>query len=352
MSFLWPQVLWLVPVVPALVAFYLWLLRRRSRVAMRFPGVAMVRDAQGGAARFRRHVPPLLLLLALTALIVAAARPRATITLPSEQRTVILAMDVSRSMRATDVEPSRIAAAQEAAKGFVAEQPADVLIGIVAFAGSATLVQKPTRDREALAAAIDQLQLQIHTAIGSGIIVALATLFPDHGLEAFDTPFGGRSTWEAPRSTPIDAPRAAPAKEWKPVPAGSYPHAAIILLTDGRRTIGPHPLDAARLAAERGVKVYTVGFGKADGGMAEMDGYSVYMRFDEETLKAVAALTAAEYFRAGSAVELRKVYEGLNTRFVLERKPTEITVFFAAAAAVLLLVAGGLSLAWHRVGAA
>jgi len=349
MDFLWPQALLLLLAAPALVVLYALILRRQARVAVRYPSVALIRGSLSPGQRLRRHVPPLLLLLALTTLFVALARPLATLTLPSDQRTIILAMDVSKSMRATDVEPSRIGAAREAAKTFIREQPADVRIGIVSFAGSAAVVQRPTHDRADLEAAIDQLELQIHTAIGSGIIMSLATLFPNDGLEAEDRPFGSRALWEGPRGAPIDRDRRAPKKEFKPVPPGSYRHGAIILLTDGRRTIGPDPLDAAKLAAERGVKVYTVGFGRADGGTNEIDNYSIYMRFDEETLKAVAELTAAEYFRAGSAADLRKVYEGLNARYVLEKRPTEITALLCALAAVLALLAAMLSLVWfHR----
>ncbi len=349
MDFLWPQGLWLLLASPALVVLYVVILRRRARLAVRYASVALLRDAISPAQRLRRHVPPLLLLLALTALFVAIARPLATVPLPSDQRTIILAIDVSKSMRATDVEPSRIGAAREAAKAFIGEQPADVLIGIVAFAGSAAVVQRPTHDRADLAAAIDQLELQIHTAIGSGIIMSLATLFPDDGLQAEDRPFGTRSDWEGGRSTAIDRGKSAAKREVKPVPPGSYRHGAIILLTDGRRTIGPDPLDAAKLAAHRGVKVYTVGFGKVSGSETDIDNYSIYMRFDEETLKAIAELTAAEYFQAASATDLKRVYAGLNARYVLEKKPTEITALFCALAAALTTAGCAVSLAWfHR----
>ncbi len=349
MDFLWPQGLWLLLAIPALIAFYVLIARRRARAAVRYASVALIRGALSPGQRLRRHLPPLLLLAAFAALCVAIARPLATVTLPSDQRTIILAIDVSKSMRATDVEPSRIGAARAAAKTFIREQPADVRIGIVAFAGSAAVVQRPTHERADLEAAIDQLELQIHTAIGSGIIMSLATLFPDDGLEAEDRPFGRRADWEGGRGAPIKQGRSAAKREFKPAAPGSYRHGAIILLTDGRRTIGPDPLDAAKLAAERGVKVYTVGFGKADGGATEMDNYSIYMRFDEETLKAVAELTAAEYFRAGSASDLKKVYEGLNARYVLETQPTEITALLCALAAGLTCIACGLSLAWfHR----
>jgi Ca-activated chloride channel family protein len=346
MTFLSPHVLWLLVAVPALVGLYVLLQRRRKRYAVRFPDMGLVRAAVGSAGRWRRHVPPALLLLALTLGIVAAARPTALVTLPSEQRRIILAIDVSLSMRASDIEPSRLEAAQAAAKEFVKQQPADVLIGIVTFAGTALLVQPPTHDREDLIAAIDRFELQRNTAIGSGIIVALATLFPDEGIDVEDYVLGVASH-ERGRGRSLDNRKGSvPKAQPKVVPAGSYKNGAIILLTDGRRTMGPDPLDAAQLAADHGVKVYTVGFGSPNGAMADIDGMSIYMRFDEETLKAIADLTKAQYFYAGSGDDLRKVYETLNAKFVLERKQTEITALAAAAAAALLIAAAGFSLLW------
>ena len=189
MNFLWPQYLWLLLVVPALVAVYVVLLRRK-KAAVRYANVSLVKAALGPAQRFRRHVPPLLFLLAITAALVAAARPSALVTLPSDARTLILAIDVSLSMRATDVEPTRMVAAQTAAKAFVQELPRDIKAGVVTFAGTASVVQPPTLDREELAAAIDRFQLQRHTAIGSGIIVSLATLFPDEDFDLQSLLFG------------------------------------------------------------------------------------------------------------------------------------------------------------------
>jgi Ca-activated chloride channel family protein len=251
-------------------------------------------------------------------------------------------------MRATDVEPNRLAAAQTAAKAFVAEQPADVRIGIVSFAGTASLVQQPTQNREDLIAAIDRLQLQRHTAIGSGVIVSLAAVFPDEDIDLESVIFGRAFARE--RNAPIEGARKAEKKPFQPVAPGSYGSAAIILLTDGRRTTGPDPIEAARMAADRGVRVFTVGFGTAAGGAVDIDGWSIYMRFDEETLKAIAAVTRAQYFHAGSAADLQKVYESLNAKFVLERKETEITALFAAGAAVLAAASAALSILWfHRI---
>ncbi len=348
MTFLWPELLWLLAGAPVLVGAYVLLLRRRKKGALRYASLDLVRAAMGPGQRIRRHVPPLLFLAALVAAVVAIARPTALITLPSEQRIIILAIDVSLSMRATDVEPNRLAAAQAAAKAFVEEQPADVRIGVVSFAGTASLVQRPTQNREDLIAAIDRLHLQRHTAIGSGIIVSLAAVFPEEDIDLESAIFGRAFARE--RTAPIEGARKSEKKTFQPVAPGSYPSAAIILLTDGRRTTGPDPVDAAKMAADRGVRVYTVGFGTAAGGAVDIDGWSIYMRFDEETLKAIAEVTRAQYFHAGTAGDLRKVYEGLNARFVLEKKETEIAALFAAAAALLAAVSAALSVLWfHRI---
>jgi Ca-activated chloride channel family protein len=345
MRFEWPAALVLLLVaVPALVLLYLGLLRRQKRAALRFASLDPVREAIGGAARWRRHVPPAIFLAALTVAILATARPNAVLTLPSHQRTVILAIDVSISMRATDVEPNRLAAAQAAAKAFVRDQPADLRIGIVSFAGTALVTQKPTHNRDDLIAAIDRLQLDRHTAIGSGIIMSLATLFPEEGIDLESMVLGSRESWRMNRPPE----KKAPNKPLKPVAPGSNASSAIVLLTDGRRTTGPDPLDAARMAAERGIRVFTVGFGSASGGPAMIEGYSIYMMFDEETLKAIAELTRAEYFHAASAEELKKIYESLTSRFVMDKQEHEISALFAAVAAVLALAGGGLSLAWFN----
>src|SRR6266567_3402675 len=172
MTFLWPEMLWLLLIVPLLVAGYFYLLRRKQESALRYASLSMVKEAIG-AQRFRRHIPPLLFLLALIAMLVAVARPAAVVTLPSQHQTIILAMDVSGSMRAVDVQPNRISAAQAAAKAFVAEQPSNVRIGVVSFAATASVVQTPTQNRDDIVAAIDRFQLQRGTAIGSGIIVSL-----------------------------------------------------------------------------------------------------------------------------------------------------------------------------------
>jgi len=344
MTFLWPEMLWMLLLVPALVAGYFYILRRKRDAVLRYASLTMVKEAMGASQRFRRHIPPLLFLIALIALILATARPAAVVTLPSQYRTIILAMDVSGSMRATDVQPNRLSAAQSAAKAFVADQPSNVRIGVVAFAGTAAVVQMPTQNREDIIAAIDRFQLQRATAIGSGIIVSLATIFPDEGIDVSSLIYGRNG----PRGVPLDQAGKSEKKEFKPVSPGSYTSAAIILLTDGQRTTGPDSIDAARMAADRGVRIFTVGFGTKAGETIGFEGWSMRVRLDEETLKTIANLTRGEYFYAGTAMDLRKVYETLNSKFLLEKKQMEISSLFAGAAALAALVSALLSLLWFN----
>jgi Ca-activated chloride channel family protein len=247
-------------------------------------------------------------------------------------------------MRAKDVEPDRITAAQAAAKAFVNDQPRTTRIGIVAFAGTASLVQPPTQNREDLIAAIDRFQLQRATAIGSGILVALKAIFPDVDFDLRSSNPRLNPATSRPLYAPTDPDKAPP----KPVPPGSYKSAAIILLTDGQATTGPDPIEAARMAAERGIRVFTVGVGTPNGEILVGEGWSMRVRLDEETLKTIANLTGGEYFYAGTAVDLKKIYQSLNSKFVLEKKETEITALFAAAAALTVLLSGLLSLLWFN----
>ena len=337
MNFLWPEMLWALLAVPLLIAAYFWLLSRRKRTVLRYANLGLVREAMAKSAAWRRHVPPALMLLAAAALLFASARPAMVITLPSAQKTVVLAIDVSGSMRATDVKPNRITAAQEAAKTFVAELPRTVRVAVVSFAGTAAVVQAPTLSRDDVYAAIDRFQLQRGTATGSGIVLALATIFPDAGIDLSQIT-GARNMPPAPGE------KARP--DFTPVEPGSYPSAAIIMLTDGQRTTGPDPLDAAKMAAERGVRVYTVGIGTKEGETIGFEGWSMRVRLDEDTLKNIADRTRADYFYAGTAEDLKKVYQSLSTRLVVERKETEISALFALLGALLMVSAAGLSIWW------
>ena len=347
LNFLWPQFLWLLLALPLLVALYLWLLRRKKKMALRYASLSIVREAMGKGQGVRRHVPPLLFLLSLVAMLVASARPFAVVTLPSQNETIMLAMDVSGSMRATDVLPNRLVAAQNAAKAFLADLPRSVRVGIVAFAGTASVVQPPTLSREDLVVAIDKFQLQRGTAIGNGIMVSLAELFPDAGidLESLET---GR---DRKRGTSLDLAGkndASAKKPFTPVAAGSYTSGAIILLTDGQRTTGVDSLDAAKAAADRGVRVYTVGVGTVEGETIGFEGWSMRVKLDEETLKSIARATQADYFYAGTADSLKKVYQALSSRMTVEKKETEISGLLALAAAALGLLSASLSLLWFN----
>jgi Ca-activated chloride channel family protein len=337
LTFIWPANLWALLLLPLLVTAYVWLLWRRKKNAVVWSSLGLVKTAMGPQQRWRKHVPPLVLLLALVVLVLAAARPAALISLPSQQETVVLAMDVSGSMRATDVQPNRLKAAQDAAKAFIGGLPRHVRISVVSFAGSAAVVQAPTVSRDDVNAAIDRFQLQRGTAIGSGIVLSLATLFPEAGIDL--------SQITGQRAMP-PSPDDKPQPEFQPVKPGSYSSAAIILLTDGQRTTGPDPLEAAKMAADRGVRVYTVGIGTKDGETIGFEGWTMRVRLDEDTLKNIAHITQADYYYAGTAEDLKKVYQGLSSRLVVETRETEISSLFAAAAALLVLLSAGLSLWW------
>jgi|HubBroStandDraft_6_1064221.scaffolds.fasta_scaffold77646_3 Ca-activated chloride channel family protein len=348
MSFLSPEYLWLLLVVPCAVLAYMLLLRRRKKDAVRYGNFGMLKQALGTSGRIRRHVPPALFLLALTLMILGIARPSAVLSLTSHKSTVIMVLDVSGSMKATDIKPTRIEAMQQAAKSFITQQPKDVNIGIVAFAGSAFLIQPPTTDHVSLNSAIDGLKVQRRTAVGSAILTALAALFPEEDFNLGPNPGGdadaGRSLGE-----PLNAgrPLGEQAKA-KPVlvAPGSDQSAVVILLTDGATNAGADPIEAARQAANHGVRVFTVGFGTTEGAIVEFGGWGMRAQLDEEALKSIADITRAQYYRAGSGQDLQAVYKILSKSVVQETKKTEITSYFAAAAALIALLSAGLSVWW------
>ncbi len=343
-TFLWPQLLWLLLAVPLLVLAYVWLLHRKKKLALRYASLLVVREAMGSGRQWRRHIPPLLFLFSIAAMLLAASRPFAVVALPMQQETIMLAIDVSGSMRATDVLPNRLVAAQNAAKAFLTDLPRGVKVGIVAFAGSAQVAQIPTINRDDLVSAIDSFQLQRGTAIGNGIVLSLATLFPNAGIELGDMANGR----DRSRGIAIDEESKPDKKQFMPVAPGSYSSGAIILLTDGQRTTGVDSLEAAKLAADHGVRVYTVGVGTVNGETIGFEGWSMRVRLDEETLKAIASKTQADYFYAGTAADLKKVYETLSSRLTVEKKETEISGLLALAAAVLAILSAGLSLLWFN----
>ena len=338
MDFLWPRNLWLLLALPLLPVLYLWLLRR-PKPALRVSDLGIVRRAAGRA--WRRHVPPALIFLALCVLLLGLARPTARLTLPWARTTILLAMDVSLSMRVQDVKPTRMVAAQDAAKTFLQALPPHIEVGLVTFAGSVQVAQRVTLDRPALVSAIDAIQMQTHTAVGSAIVLCLAELFPEQGIDLGAMNFGpqrkGRSLDESGKAQP---------KEFTPVEPGSYDSAAIILLTDGRRTTGVDTLEAAKMAADRGVRIYVVGLGTPDGHLAVGEGMAIYLQLDEATLREVARLTGGEYHHAGSAEALRSIYQKLGSRVQVQTRETELTALLALLGAALLVTGAALSVLW------
>jgi Ca-activated chloride channel family protein len=356
MIFIWQDMLWLLLLVPALIALYVYVLRRRKRATLRNANLTLIMAAVGQCPGWRRHVPPALLLLAIAVLIVAVARPAAVVSLNSSRATVILAMDVSGSMGAEDVSPTRIAAAQIAAKDFITNQPATVEIGIVAFASVALLVQAPTIERQPLLEAIERFELRRGTAVGSGLLTSLHTIFPETDFyRAFGGPGDAPRTDSMPLSIqgPLNDRQLAEARDnaaenlqHEPVEPGSYQSAVIVLLTDGATTVGPNPIAAGQMAADWGVRVYTVGFGSDEGGVVFFGDRMSRAALDAPTLQEIAKRSGGEYFEATSAAELTRVYSSLSTKLVGETKLTEIAFIFAGIGALLAMVGAGLSLWW------
>lgn len=338
MIFEWPSLLWAWLLVPVLALAFVAMERRRQRVAI--TAARWSRSAHAVVIpRARRILPPVLYVVALGLLIAAMARPVAVISLPSLRDVIILAIDVSNSMLADDVAPTRLAAAQKAARDFIEEQPATTRIGVVAFAGTALAVQRPTTNREHLRKAIDRLKPQPGTALGTAILVSLQALFPKELFEV-----------KSPEQEELlgEDSDSGEASELSTRPPGSEKSAAIVLLSDGAANAGPSPAAAAQLAADRGVRVYTVGLGTGEGAVVRLDGIAMRVQSDEETLKDIADLTLARFFMADDAEDLRAIYRDVSTRLVTETRETEVGAAFVAVAALLALQAAALSVLWFN----
>lgn len=363
----WPSMLWLMLLLPLVVLLY-WRAVAGQRRRARRTGVSLLLGAQPGVGGWwRRQLPAWLLFGGLAAMLFAIARPQAVIALPSRVETVVLALDMSGSMRATDIKPNRIAAAQQAARAFVEDQPRHVRVGVVAVAGTAAVVQSPTQNREDVIQAINRLQPQRGTALGSGLIISLATLLPDAGLDVEDlidaVPGSGarRPGVKAPRAAGrpfagADAARSsgdgdgsAAAGDARSVTPGSNPSSVVVLLTDGQSNTGPDVASAVDVANQYGVRIYTVGVGTTEGATVSADGWSMRVRLDEAGLKKIANDTGAEYFQAGSAGDLKKIYRYVSAKLAMgRREPTEVTALFAALGALLAMAGGLLSMWWHN----
>ncbi len=334
MSFIWPAALALLLLIPAGVALDRFIQRRRERaLAAAGLGLVAAAPARAAAARARRRIPPLVLLAGLVLLVVALARPQGVVSLPRQEGVVILAFDVSNSMAATDMAPSRMEAARVAAKAFVERQPAGVVIGIEAFSDAGISVQAPTSDQAAVLAAIGRLAPQRGTSLGQGIQVALHTI--DVTLNPPPTDYYSNRS-PAPTTTPQPTP----------VSAGTQAPAVIVLLSDGENNEQPDPLAAAQAAADRGIRVDTVAVGSAAGTTLDIGGFQVHTQMNAALLQQVSDTSGGTAYQAATAQDLLAVYDTLDTQLVLKPETIEVTGLVAAAS-VLLLVAGGLlSLRW------
>jgi Ca-activated chloride channel family protein len=370
MTFAWP---WALPVLAAgpLLLAALWARRRRRRrLAVRVSDVDVIRAAIPARAHWKRRIPLALLIAALVALGVGAARPTAAVTVSRSATSILLAIDVSRSMCSTDVQPNRLAVAQDAARTFIRSQDDGTQIGLVAFAGFAGLVVPPTTDQHQLLDAIDKLTTSRGTAIGMAILTSIDAIAEHNGAVAptgVELGSGGPTPTTAPGSTPSPSPS----------PTGDFQPDTIVVLTDGANTQGVEPLVAAKEAAARRIRVYTIGFGTTTpsqpvcnidqlgddlpaggpfdngpqfggpGGPGGPGGRR-FLEIDETTLQAVADTTGGEYFRAQDAAQLAVVFRTLPRTVVRQHRDVELTVWFVLVAAVLAAGAVGLSLRWNR----
>ncbi len=333
MSFLWPISLFSLFAIPLLVLLYLRIQKRRKQFAVRYGSLGLVQQASGGSVGSRRHLPAILFLLGLTVLFLALARPQMSVSLPQVEGIVILAFDVSGSMSATDFEPTRMEAAKEVGREFVMRQPSTVKVGIVSFSDNGFSMQLPTNDQEAILSSIDRLRPERGTSLANGIIISLNTIANATGqppILGMDVPLP-------------DASSSAPA----PVPVSDADDSAVIvLLTDGENNMDPDPLEAAQFAADRGVRIHTIGVGSSAGVQLEVNGFSVFTQLDEATLQQIAEITDGNYYNAQTEEDLRTIYENIDPQLVIVEEKTEVTAIFAGASILILLVAGMLSLLW------
>jgi Ca-activated chloride channel family protein len=340
MSLEWPGFLWALVLVPVAILAYLLAQRRRTRYAVRFTNLDLLANVVSRSPGWRRHLPPALYLLALAGLLLSLARPQAVTLVPKEQATVMLVMDTSGSMNATDVAPSRMIAAEQAATSFLHDLPTKFRVGVVAFSGTAQTITRPTTDRTAVEDALFSLHAEGPTAMGDAIERALEARLPPQPASApTTTAVDGRPGQPAPpRATPTD-----PAKQ---------PPTVILLLSDGSNTQGSiQPLDAARHARQLNVPVFTIALG-TDTGMVDVPDEStgqlrrIPVPPDKFTLRRVAEATGGRFFTAPSSRDLKGIYHDLGSKIGFIKQKQEITVVFAAVALLLLVAGAGLSLIW------
>jgi Ca-activated chloride channel family protein len=330
MSFIWPAMLLSLLLIPLFVVLYLWQQQRRRRLAARYGSLGLARETAGRRLGSRRHIPPAFFLVGLMFLLLALARPETVVSLPRVEGSVILAFDVSGSMAADDLDPTRMEAAKAAAQAFIEQQPPSVLIGVVAFSDSGFAVQAPTNDPEAILSTINRLTPELGTSLANGIITSLNTL----ATEEEPAPRLYSNVTPAPTPTPT------------PVPEGMYAPAVIVLLTDGENNEDPDPLAAAQAAADRGVRIHTVGIGSAAGTTLNIDGFIVHTQLNEALLQQISQLTGGTYYNAQNEEDLQAIYKNLDPQLVIKPEKMEVTSIFAGASILVLLTGGAFSLLW------
>jgi Ca-activated chloride channel family protein len=351
MTFIWPSMLFSLLLLPVVVLAYVRLQGRQRALANSFYAFG-AQAARRPTPGFRRHVPPIIFLLSLAVLLVALARPQAQVNLPRIEGTVMLVLDVSASMGATDVEPSRLEAAKAAARDFVLSQPSTVQIGVVSFSGSGFTVQAPTNDADALLKTIERLQPTSGTSLGQGIVTALYAIAVDAGLITED-PAASSTQGNDPAASPTAAPGDQPAGPRQEnllarLPEGAYPASVIVLLTDGEHNQSIDPVDAAVAAAEHEVPVHALGFGTPAGATLEIDGFNVHTALDEGTLQQITGAAGGEYFAAQGDQDPKQVYAKLTPQLVVKPEDMELTSVLAGAGMLMLLVGSLLSMAWFN----
>jgi Ca-activated chloride channel family protein len=329
MSFIWPSMLVLLISVPLLVLLYFRMLQRRQKFAARFGSLGLVHDAMGSGPGIRRHIPAMIFLGGVTILVTSLARPQATISLPRVEGTVILTFDVSGSMAADDLQPTRMEAAKAAASEFVNNQPSSISIGVVAFSDGGISVQAPTNNREKTLATIERLVPRRGTSVGNGVLVSLNTI----AIDAGDPPILNTNNLATPQA-PIEPPQ------------GWYPSAVIVLLSDGENNENPDPIATADLSADLGVRIYTVGIGSVEGATLEIEGFTVHSMLNEPILQEMSHITGGQYYYAGNEEELRRIYNDLEPKLSIKPEEIEITSIFAGIAILAFLAGGLLSLLW------
>ena len=324
MTFGAPWVLVLLLGVPAVVAAYVRTRRRRAQRAAALAEQGLVATGPQSRMRVRRHVPFGLFVAALTLLVVGMAQPMATVKTPKREGTVILALDVSNSMKADDIKPSRMDAAKAAARAFVDRQPSEVRVGVVAFGDGAVVVQTPTNAHADAIKAIDRLTSEGGTSMGQALITALGAI----------------------TGKPVTIDLQAVASDSAEVDIGYFGSASVVLFSDGEETSQPDPVAVAEVASVAGVRVHTIGVGTPQGAVVQVDGFNVATALDSELLEEVASVTDGSYYEADDADGLAAISETIDLRFKLVSEHTEVSGLFAAAGTVLLVVGALLSILW------